>query len=144
MLSECPNYKFVKYIGAARSEGLEFGSIDIQNLSVDYTVSGDKILPGLSTLKGIGKATAEKVIAVADEEPFKDLEDFLKRYGKDKTTLERVIKLGGFDNIFPNRKALWMWYLYCNATGKDITMLRKNIRHCYIWIVTGKHVIEST
>lgn len=132
-LSECPATRFVKYIGAARAEGIDFGSIDIRNLSVSYTVKDERILPGLTSIKGIGVPTAKSVVQVADEKPFESVKDFVNRYGKSKGVLERVIKLGGFDHLNPNRKLLWRWYQFLYDSGKDVTRFRRQVKWCFVW-----------
>jgi len=133
VLSECPATKFNKFIGAARSEGIKFGSIDVRRLSTNYTVGDDEIMPGLTSIKGIGQSMAKQLITEADIEPFNIIEDIVNRCGKNKTALERLIKLGGFDHINVNRKLLWLWYRYKYDNGKDVTKFRKLVNACYIW-----------
>jgi DNA polymerase III alpha subunit len=131
-LSECPSIRMVRYMGSARAEGIQFGSIDVNHLTVGFSVDDEKVIPGVSTIKGIGKISA-KLVEESQKEPFKDVDDFVARCGKSKTVLERLIKLGGFDKVHPNRKALWMYYQYKHGSGKDITMLKRQLNHCYVW-----------
>lgn len=133
-LSECPEFKFVKYIGAARTEGIKFGSIDVARPSVNYTVSDGHIVPGLTAIKGIGAATAEKIVTeYKTNGPFTGLENLVSRTSKARGTLEKLIKLGGFDKFFPNRKILWTWYQYVHDDSKDAAILRSIINHTYVW-----------
>jgi len=131
VLSACPAYKMSSYMGSARSDGVEFAPMDVNSLEKDFTVSGDQVLPGLASVKGIGDKAAEKLASVCG--PFRDVDEMVERCGKDKRIFERLIKLGGFDSIHPNRKALWTWYLYKYCSGKEITALRREIEAKFEW-----------
>lgn len=133
VLSDCPAEKFVRYMSTARVEGIKFGAIDVTNLSLNFTVRGDHVLPGITSIKGIGGPTAEALIEEFNKKPFTGFEDFTSRCGSSKTVLERLIKLGGFDKFHSNRRALWMWYLYEHGSGKDASALRHKINWCYAW-----------
>tara|TARA_R100001244_G_scaffold25113_2_gene25426 strand:- start:81691 stop:85476 length:3786 start_codon:yes stop_codon:yes gene_type:complete len=133
VLSHCPAHKFVRYMGAARTDKIAFGTLDVDNLTKDFTVQKGSIIPGLSSIKGIGDETAQNLEDESAKGTFEGIEEFIERCGKSKANLERLVKLGAFDNINPNRKALWMWYLYKYATGKEITELRRQIDYCYTW-----------
>jgi hypothetical protein len=132
-LSFCPQEKSIRFMGAARSEDIKFGSIDVNNLEVNFTVQGDRVLPGLSRVKGIGPNKAEEVVKEAAKEPFTSIDHFVARCGKSKTILERLIKLGGFDLIHENRLAIWMWYIYKYSSGPDRTKMRALLNYCYRW-----------
>jgi DNA polymerase III alpha subunit len=133
VLSECPNHRTVQYMGAARSEGIEFGSINVNSLTTGFSVDGDKITPGVLSVKGIGKSVAARLVEESSNGNFKDPDDFVSRIGKSKIATERLIKLGGFDSFYANRKALWMWYLYKYDTTVEARRIRNLINICYEW-----------
>lgn len=133
VLSECPNTRTVQYMGAARAEGIPFGAINVNSLTTNFSVDGDKVTPGVMGIKGIGKAAADHLIAVSEEGAFKSLDDFVDRVGKNKTATERLVKLGGFDSFHKNRRALWMWYIYNYDTTTEAGKIRRKINACYLW-----------
>lgn len=133
VLSECPNTRTVQYMGAARSEGIEFGSINVNTLGISFSVDGDKVTPGVQSIKGIGKSVAQTLVEASDEGNFEDLDDFIARVGRNKTATERLIKLGGFDSFNKNRKALWMWYQYKYDNTREARKIKYRINQCYMW-----------
>jgi len=128
VLSHAKPERRAKYVGLARLDGIEFGSVNINNLRSDFNVNGDAIAPGLSVIKNIGKKAAND-IADLGKTNFADIDEFMefhsyeadgkKRYKVNKTIMGRLIKLGAFDNIHKNRKALWYWYVYQYTSPND-------------------------
>lgn len=133
VLSECPTYRTVQYMGAARSEGTKFGSINVNSLTTGFSVDGDKITPGVLSVKGVGKSVASTLTEESKNGKFLDLNDFVARIGKKKIATERLIKLGGFDSHYKNRKALWMWFLYKFDNTVEARKTRVLINSCYLW-----------
>jgi DNA polymerase III alpha subunit len=109
VMSDCHRERLVRYIGIAKSEGVEFGVLDCCILTESFTVSGDKVLPGLNSIKGIGQSARD---LAKNNRQYKDIDEFIEVNGKGRVILERLIKLGAFDRIHPNRKAIWLWYLF--------------------------------
>ncbi len=156
VMSDCHPDKLTRYMGVARAEaweptqitncgsqknhdGLRFGTINIDNLTVDFTVTGNTINQGLIGIKGIG----DKAAAVFQgRSHYTDIDEFVLSAPKrqSKTVLQRFIQLGAFKHLpgHANTKALWEWYMYkyCKtgtkvcADGTKITMTknRQNIR----------------
>jgi len=133
VLSECPSKRFVKFIGSARAEGIEFGSLDVNRLTVNFTVKDGKVLPGLTSVKQLGGKMAATLVQKIKGTKFESFDHFAEVCGSSKTISERLIKLGGFDNLYSNRKALWIWWLFSYGNGTDCTQLRKEIRFAYVW-----------
>jgi len=149
VMSDCHSDKLVRYMGIARSEEWKptdhvtysgsynpekpadtvvFGTINIFNLTTDFTVTNDVVNQGMIGIKGIGESAAESFAGRGD---FTDIDDFIeKKGGKSKTVLERFIKLGAFTVLegHENIYATWKWYEYKYCSGKDITQLRREIR----------------
>lgn len=140
VLSECPNNRTVQYMGAARAEGIKFGAINVNALSARFAVDGDKITPGITGVKGIGDSVAEALVEESKQKPFSSLDDFVFRIGRSKTATERLIKLGGFDTLHKNRRALWMWFNYKYDSSMESKKLKKIMNYCYSW---PKELIET-
>jgi error-prone DNA polymerase len=64
---------------------------------------------GLDSVKGIGKAVAERIVAARAERPFADQVDLSRRAGLDARQLEALATAGVFDEAFAvsRRQALW-------------------------------------
>lgn len=129
VMSACHPDRLVTYMNVARAENVKFGSINIEKLSASFTVDSSNLVvtPGLASIKGIGKKTADQFVANSNRS-FSDIDEFIEVNGKSKTVLERLIKLGAFERYHPNSRALWLWYQYKYASGKDITKLRKDTK----------------
>lgn len=118
VLSLCHPKKQARYIGIAKSEGVEFGSLDAKNLTQLFSVVDNKIVPGLESIDKIGKSTSQKY--VSRNVDFDGFDDFVGKFGSSKIILERLIKLGAFDEINRNRKGLWKWFLFKHTKDRDI------------------------
>jgi DNA polymerase III alpha subunit len=148
VMSDCHPDKLIRYMGIARSEGWKptditrlgtadcdgnvksvvFDTLNLKNLTTNYTVTGNVVNQGLIGIKGIGENAANQYSGVLE---FDSIDDFIeKKGGKSKTVLERFIKLGAFNQIpgHENAYALWIYYQYKYCSGTDITALRKEIR----------------
>lgn len=133
VLSDPPHRdKLVRWMGIARLEGVKFGTLDVNRLTTDYTVQGERILPGLSMIKGVGVNTAKNIV-MDPNNPIKDLNDFIQRFGSSKVILERLIKLGAFDKLHRSRKALWMWWQYKYGKDKESRELKRHIKWSLAW-----------
>jgi DNA polymerase III alpha subunit len=125
VLNTCNRKKQPKYIQIAKSEGAEFGALDINKLSIKFDVVDGHIVPGLLGIKGIGTKMTDKVDVEIND--IVDIDDFVNRQINNKIFMERVILLGAFDKIHKNRKATWYWYLYKYGTTDIAKELRNRI-----------------
>lgn len=148
VMSDCHPDKLVRYMGIARAEGWRptditrfgkcecpddiktviFDTLNVTNLTSSFTVTNNVVNQGMIGIKGIGENVAVQFEGRSD---FEDIDDFIeKKGGKKKTVLERFIKLGAFKYVpgHENSYSLWMYYQYKYCTGKDITVLRKEIK----------------
>jgi DNA polymerase III alpha subunit len=122
VMGTCDQKALERYMSAARSEGVKFGEIDIAKLTLFPTAhSGpntDKsIALGLTSLKKIGEAAAAIFVDEVGGNVYTDIDDFIAKKGKSKILFERLIKLGAFTKLHPNKRAAWMWYLHEHGTG---------------------------
>ena len=129
VMSTCQPKKLPHYLSAARQDGVEFGSLDANNLSHAFSVRDGKVIPGLMSVKGIGKAASLKFTSIPG--PFKDIDEMVDKFGKTVKVYERLIKLGAFDNMYPNRQGLWAWYQYKYCSGPKITKLKEALISYY-------------
>jgi len=147
VMSDCHPKKLVRYMGTARAEkweptditycgkynpevravGVTFDTINIDNLTSDFTVTGDVVNQGLVGIKGIGDSAADKF---AGRGSYPDIDDFIANKAKSKIVVERFIKMGAFKHLpgHENAYAVWQWYQYKYCSGKNITQLRKETR----------------
>lgn len=126
ILTFCDQEEIPKYIGVAKNEGIEFGSIKVGHLYEKVAIVNGCIIPSLAMIKGIGSSASASYSK--DGGICVSLDDFITKYEKSKAVLERLIKLGAFDDIHGNRKALWNWYQYkyC-GTDEEVKKLRELI-----------------
>ena len=92
---------------------------DINMSGVDFTVVDGKIVFGLKSLKGIGKAVAENIINERKTNGhFKSFKDYMTRIGLSAVTL---VDAGCFDKLGISRASLkGPWYTEIESTGKEI------------------------
>ena len=98
--------KIAKYIEEAKTLGIEVLSPDVQKSNAEFTPIENKILFGLSAIKGVGSKAIESII---QNRPFKDLEDFILKIDTSKVNkkvLEQLIKSGAMDSFGYTRKTL--------------------------------------
>lgn len=131
----CNSDKLIRYMNHARSDGVQFEPMNIDKLSLNYRAiaKGDRekhtddktaiVVPGLISIKGIGK----NAYSYIKDGHYTSLDDFIEKLGKNKTIIERLIKLGSFKSLHKNARATYIWYQYKYCTGKDITELKKTI-----------------
>jgi len=122
--------KLVRYMGAARTEEVKFGMMDVDNLTQDFSVVGDSVVPGLLSIKGIGKSAIEDI---EGQRKYAHIEEFINTVGPSKKILERLIKLGAFDRKHKNRRALWMFWLFHFGKDKQHTALKRILRVIWCW-----------
>lgn len=148
VMSDCHSDKLVRYMGIARSEkwfpteitysgkhvpeeranGVTFDTLALGNLTKRFTVTNDSVNQGLIGIKGIGETAAQRYEGRGE---YTDIDDFIEKHGgKDKSVIERFIKLGAFKYLpgHENVKATWDWYRYKYCSGKDITQLRREVK----------------
>jgi DNA polymerase-3 subunit alpha len=100
---------FVDHIADARRLGVDVRPPDINAGGAEFTVADDKILFGLSAIKGLGRGAAAEIGRARTESGhFRDLFDFCERIdlrSVPRSAIERAIKAGAFD-AFGKRAAL--------------------------------------
>lgn len=147
VMSDCHPDKLVRYMGVARSEnwepteitycgkykpsrksvGVRFDTINVENTTDKFTVTGDSVNQGMIGIKGLGESAAS---TWNGKREFTSLDDLIETQGKDKKVFERFIKLGAFKKFpgYENARATWEYYRYKYCSGKDITKLKAEIK----------------
>jgi len=127
ILTYCHPDKIPKYVSVARSEGVNFKPLRSGMFSTKFIVDKNlNVYPSISMIKGVGENAA--VQFSKDGGKCLGIDDFINKYGKNKTVLERLIKLGAFDDIEMNRKGLWNWYLYKHSSkNEETTKIRDEV-----------------
>lgn len=125
VMSDCHPDKRVKYMNVARAEGVKFGAINIEDMTVNFAVDPITLMitPGLTSIKGVGDSVVSKIRL---KSTYTDIDEFVAINGKNKTLIQRLILLGAFQKYHPNIRATWMWYQYKYCT--DTSDLKKDIR----------------
>lgn len=95
--------KIKEYKMEAKLHDVNVLPLDINRSKVSFDLQEDKIYFGLSNVKGIGEAPAEKIVSL---QPFQGFEDFLQRFGTDASVLKPLIGLGCFEN---DGDAITLW-----------------------------------
>ena len=105
LLSTVDKSRIPEFVGEARRMGIKVLPPDI-NLSGDGFTPGDlEVRYGLNSVKGVGPTAVANIIA---QQPFASWEDFMERKGPkvDMGVVGLLARVGAFDSLIPNRKAL--------------------------------------
>ena len=97
-----------KYILDAKQFGIEVAPPQINNSMIDFSISGSKILFGLSAIKGIGETFAKEIIANRGT-GFISINDFKDKINPSKAQVISLIKAGAIPT--KNKRKLLIKYL---------------------------------
>ena len=93
----------VEHIADARRLGIEVLPPDIHRGLADFDVQNNRIVFGLTAIKGLGRGAAEEIVRGRGAgAKFKDLFDFCERVDRrtvTKAAIERLIQAGAFDSF---------------------------------------------
>lgn len=132
VMSDCHPDKLVRYRSVAKSEGIRFATLNIDKLTINFTVTDKDVNQGLIGLKRVGASAAKVFEYNPDREikSYQDIDQFVSDHPKNKTVMERLIKLGAFSHLpgHENRYALWSWYLYKYGSGKEASEIKREVR----------------
>lgn len=100
--------KVSEYILSCRQMGISILLPDINEGESGFSVSGDSIRYGMSSIKGVGRAVVEAIILERKNHgAYVSLEDFVERLTNkevNKRTLENFIKSGALDSLAGTRR----------------------------------------
>ncbi len=102
--------KVALYVEKCKSMGIEILPPDINRSLSSFSVEGKNIRFGLGTVKNVGIAFMDKVVAERRENgDFKSFSDFAKRMSRhelNKRAVEGIVRVGAFDSVVPERNRL--------------------------------------
>lgn len=109
-LSTVDSDRLPEFVNETRRMGYKVTPPDINLSAVHFTPADMVIRYGLADVKGVGLPTAEYIAARA---PYASLEDFRTRTmvtgsPVDSGHLKTLVKVGAFDSVVPNRRAVEM------------------------------------
>jgi DNA polymerase-3 subunit alpha len=91
----------VDHIADARKMGIEVLPPDVNRGMADFDVQNNRIIFGLTAIKGLGRGAAEEIVRARGEGgKFKDFYDFCERIDRrivQKAAVEKMVKAGAFD-----------------------------------------------
>jgi len=90
----------VKYINECKELGIEVDPPDLNESSMEFTVSKGRIRFGLAAIKNVGGSAIEDILRIRGEGKFTSLLDFLSRIDSrkvNKKVIESLIKCGALD-----------------------------------------------
>jgi error-prone DNA polymerase len=92
----------------AQRRGVRVGTVDIQRSAIHCSREGDTLRLGLQTVRGIGTAAAERIVAARAGAPFRDLLDLQHRTNLSRRLIARLVQVGACDGWgIPRRQLLW-------------------------------------
>ena len=94
--------KIKDYKMEAKIHGVDMERVNINKSGVYFELNGEKIIYGLSNIKGIGENPAKRIV---ENQPYKSFEDFLERFGTDSSVIKPLLGLRCFQERDP--ATLW-------------------------------------
>ena len=136
--------KINKIILDARQFGVEILPPNINNSEMNFSITNDKILFGLSAITGVGKTLAEEIINERNVNGrFKDLDDFVNRVNPTKKQIINLVKSGAIPT--KNKKQFLIKYFksqYEHKEYKPVSTLPTKIQLLTTWdIDTSQYMI---
>ena len=87
--------KDMKVVQEMYARGYEFVPIDIfKAQSRSFQIVGDKIMPSLNSIDGLGEKAADAIVEAAKDGPFLSKDDFRDRTKASKTIVDLMDSLG--------------------------------------------------
>jgi DNA polymerase-3 subunit alpha/error-prone DNA polymerase len=123
-------YSTFAYVSEARRMGLTVLPPDINLSAIRWTGRNKTVRVGLLSVKGLGAASRQRIIAGRRQQPYCSLHDFLERVRPDEDEARSLINCGALDTLIAdgNRTSL-LWELACWSRSKQTrsaTQLRLN------------------
>ena len=112
--------KINKIILDARQFGVEILPPNINNSEMNFSITNDKILFGLSAITGIGKTLAKEIIDERNANgKFKDFNDFINRVNPTKVQVINLVKSGAIPT--KNKRQFLIKYFKSQYEQKEYT-----------------------
>jgi len=96
-------YSTYTYLSYARRLGVRIQLPDINASQTAFRARPGRIVIGFNQIKGLKENSVQQILTVREKGAFEDLNDFIDRLELPKRDLRRLILIGCFDRIEPNR-----------------------------------------
>lgn len=91
---EQASYKDMKIVQEMYARGFDFVPIDIFKAhSRNFQIMGDKLMPSLNSIDGLGETAADAIVEAAKDGPFLSKDDFRQRTKVSKTIIDLMDSL---------------------------------------------------
>lgn len=94
LMCENDTDKFKEYKLDAKKHGIDICPVHINKSKQNFGICDDKVYFGFSNIKGIGNDVAERIVS---QQPYRNISDFLERFGTDATPVKAFTALGVFE-----------------------------------------------
>ena len=92
---EQDTFKDMKIVQEMYARGFDFVPIDIFSAhSRNFQIVGDKLMPSLNSIDGLGEKAADAIVEAAKAGPFLSKDDFRDRTKVSKTVVDMMYDLG--------------------------------------------------
>jgi len=98
---ESDDYKINNYLQDAEKAGIAIEYPHVNKSKTEYSIQGDKIYSGFSSIKGIGVRTAQKIIK---NQPYASFADFITKTKPSKKVLKGLVIADCFRDFNINKK----------------------------------------
>ncbi len=114
-------YRKDLYVHEARMHGAEIVAPDINHSGVHSSIKGKRIYLGLHLISELEEKTIHLLLNEREVGgPYKDVNDFIRRTSISIDQLRLLIRVGAFQNLHPNKKALlWEAHMQINPRKKE-------------------------
>ena len=93
-------YGDMRIVQEMYARGFEFEPIDIfRAQSRTFQIVGDKLMPSLNSIDGLGEKAADAIVEAAKDGPFLSRDDFRDRTKVSKTVVDMMAELGLLGNL---------------------------------------------
>jgi error-prone DNA polymerase len=107
----------------ARRRGVKFKPLDITISRWDCTVEDGAVRLGYRYIKSLGPAAKEKIEPELAKEPFRSVEDFVRRTELPQDALEQLAMVGAFHRFGPTRRqALWRVLAIARRSSDELAL----------------------
>ena len=108
--AEKDEYAALRVAEEMYARGIEVEPIDLARVKASsFKVEGDKIMPSLTSIGGIGEKAAEQIVAEAKTSPFYSIDEFKYRTKCPQAVLDNMIRLGLLNDV-PRQLSLFDFY----------------------------------
>ena len=122
------------YITDAAKHGVVVNSVSLEHSDYTFSIKDNQIYMGFGNIKGIGVDTAKQIV---ENKPYKDLPDFLAKFGTDSSVIKPLIALQIFGSDTIKNYNFWQDYLV-----KNKKCVEKSKRHNKSYVELKKSVMS--